>query len=398
MVSRAEAIPARVHPAASTAVHATRRAVAALLVAAGALVMYGIAWDATWHSSVGRDQGFLSPPHALMYGSAAAGGLVCIAAVLIETARYHRRSGVDDGNSVRLFRLFHAPIGLLVAGFGILVIVVAGPLDNYWHSMYGIFIDAWNPFHLMGEFGGAIWGLGNLYLWAALLLRARRRQARDAIEWWGFLAAAAVMMRLMMLLASPALHVVQTLPLGSLRIMTYPVVLSLSTIWLLTAVGAMGRRWTGPIVVALLLGFHLIVQLTVPGIVRAQAAAEGRTFFHPTLIPTFSLDRLAPDVGLLIGTVLLAVLSRRSGAPARSSGAAVSAALMASGGFWLIGLVTTVLAQQVLTRLVLPPALPMTPLATWRDGLAALPLTVAAAGMSGWMGRGIGRVLARNPR
>lgn len=397
MVSRAGAI--RTAPPAAITVQAARRIVAALLVAASALVMYSLAWDSTWHGSVGRDQGFLSPPHALMYGSAAAGGLVCLGAVLMETARYHRPSGVHDGNSVRVLWFFHGPIGLLLGGFGLLVLVAAGPLDNYWHSLYGIFMDAWKPFHLMGELGGGIWVLGNLYLWASLLRQARSEGTRRPVEWWGFLAASTVLMRLMTTLTYPGLHANQTMGLAPLRFMTYPVVLTLATVWVLIAVRtALARRWAASASVALLLGFHLVIQLTVPLIVRAQAAAEGRAFLHPTLIPTFSPDRMAPDLGLLACALLLDILWNRRGEGPLSKRDAVLVAGAAAPGFWLVGVLITAAAQRILARVVLPAGVPMSPPATWQDGLIALPITLAAACLSALIGRALGDVLRRNPR
>jgi hypothetical protein len=44
---------------------------------AGAL---GLAWDESWHATVGRNT-FLTPPHILLYGSTAAAGLLCLGPV-----------------------------------------------------------------------------------------------------------------------------------------------------------------------------------------------------------------------------------------------------------------------------------------------------------------------------
>lgn len=398
MASRVDALRADGMVHAPGLVMSIRIAVGWVLVAMGLLVMYGIAWDSTWHGSVGRDKGFLSPPHALMYSSAAAAGLLCIATILAETWRYRTGGGVDDTNSVPIVRVFHAPVGVPVAGFGILAMVLAGPLDNYWHTLYGIFINAWQPFHMMGILGGGIWGLGNLYLWGALVLHAPR-PTRAPVVWAGFLTAAMVMLRLMMTMSYPALHVFQTTQVGAMRIMTYPVILTLTTVWLLCAVRAVLRgRWMASAAVLALLAFHFVIQLTVPWLVRAQALAEGRTFFNPTLIPAFSLDRLAPDVGVLLGAAVLDVLWNQFGRGLSSRRIAAQVGAASGLAFWLVGAITTLLAAQGMARLTLPPALHLRPAATWLDALAALPLTAAAGAASAVLGRAVGEVLRRNPR
>lgn len=384
-----------------TAVRSVRRAVGALLVLLGFLVMYGIAWDSTWHGSVGRDKGFLSPPHALMYASAAIAGVLCAGATLFETVQYYRRSGVHDANAVRFLFLFHAPIGLLLSGFGILAMVLAGPLDNYWHSLYGIFVNAWQPLHMMGLIGGGIWGIGTIYLWGALLVQARRAGEPAHVETWGFLAAATVLMRLMMTLSYPALHVFQTMIVGGFRFMTYPVVFTLTTVWLLWAVQAvLERRRSAFALVFALLAFHLLIQVTVPWIVRVQAAVEGRTFFNPTLVPAFNLDRLAPDLGLLVGALVITAMWSARGSRAASASRRWTAMAGAIAGSlcWIAGTITTIFAARGMTRLTLPAGLYMMPAATPADALAALPLALTVGALSALLGKGMSEVLRRNSR
>ncbi len=391
MVSRAEAGRLDVRVDRAAAVRATRRIFGALLVFLGFSVMYGLAWDATWHGTVGRDKGFLSPPHALMYGSAAIAGLLCLAAVLIETARFRSAAGVNEGNSVTVLGTFHAPIGVLLAGFGVLTMVLAGPLDNYWHTLYGIFISAWHPFHMMGLIGGAIWGLGNLYFWSALLVSAGRTGHSSSVEILGSLAAVTVLLRLMMTISYPALTVFQTGAVGTLRFMTYPAVLALTTLWLLWVTQRIlpGRR-TGVLSVLLLLGFHGIIQLTIPWLVRTQAALEERTFLNPTLIPSFNLDRLAPDAGLLAVALLLGA------AAGRLRPAAVG--VLAGVTYWIVGAATAAAAAHLSSRVVFPPGLSFARAATASDALVALPITVIAAVFSAVLGQGVSEVLRRNPR
>ena len=113
-------------------------------------LIFGAAWDGQWLAAVGRDQ-FFTPPHIMLYSGVAIVGLLCLAMVLIETIRYHRHvPGVDDQTTTCVLRIFHAPLGFIITGFGMFMILLAAPLDNYWHILYGIDVTVWSPFHMMG--------------------------------------------------------------------------------------------------------------------------------------------------------------------------------------------------------------------------------------------------------
>ena len=80
----------------------------------------GAIWDREWHFFVGRDQ-FWTPPHTLIYSCVTGAGLIAFAVVLADTVRYYKHApGVDDTSTVRIFGVFHAPLGFIIAGFGAL--------------------------------------------------------------------------------------------------------------------------------------------------------------------------------------------------------------------------------------------------------------------------------------
>src|SRR5205085_10171398 len=98
----------------------------------------GAIWDREWHYYVGRDW-FWTPPHTLIYSCVTGAGMIALAVVLADTVRYYRGTpGVDDTSTVRIFKVFHAPLGFIIAGFGALQALASAPLDNYWHELYGI--------------------------------------------------------------------------------------------------------------------------------------------------------------------------------------------------------------------------------------------------------------------
>lgn len=70
------AIRARVAVDARANEHRIRRAAGWLLNYAGIQVIVGVAWDSTWHYSVGRDSFLYVPSHMLLYTGTALAGIV----------------------------------------------------------------------------------------------------------------------------------------------------------------------------------------------------------------------------------------------------------------------------------------------------------------------------------
>src|SRR5919202_4170846 len=289
---------------------------------AGAAILYlqlqgalGLAWDIQWHTSVGRDT-FLTPPHILLYTSVAFSGLICLGMVLLETLRYRKGKGVHDGNSVRVLGFFHAPLGFVVVGFGYLTTALAAPLDNYWHELYGIDVALWTPFHMMGLIGAFIAGLGSVYLWSAFLVEARQRDGDLSYrrpEMWAVLFGLMLLLGHVLTMTRPALRLSPVLDLGTLQIMTYPVLLAIGAPWLLVAANRVtSRLGAASIVVLLLMGRDILFQLFVPWAVHTSAAAEGLPFRNPSLVPSFSLTPLLFDLSLLAVAIVVDILVRLS--------------------------------------------------------------------------------------
>ncbi|GAC1421939.1 MAG: hypothetical protein PVS3B3_01030 [Ktedonobacteraceae bacterium] len=127
----------------------------------------GLAWDREWHDLIGRDQ-FWIPPHIMLYTGVGGTGLIALLIILLDTMRYYKgKAGVDNTSTVRIFGFFHGPLGFAILGFGALNDLLAAPLDNYWHELYGIDVTLWSPFHIMGTIGGVVMGLGSIYAFAS---------------------------------------------------------------------------------------------------------------------------------------------------------------------------------------------------------------------------------------
>jgi hypothetical protein len=266
----------------------------------------GAIWDREWHFFVGRDW-FWTPPHTLIYSCAAGAGLIALVMVLAETALYHwHRPGVDDSSTVKVLAIFHAPIGFILAGTGVLIALIAAPLDNYWHELYGIDIALWAPFHMMGVTGGVIAILGMIYIFASET--AHEREARtathrflgiSALEWGTlFIIAGLMNFTLIGFLQFPVAR------FGLLSIPTYAIPLALCGALLLTgAVRLTHLPGTATLTVLLLLGHTTLEELFVPWAIRTGVAWQGLEY-RVAEMPVFRMrDAFFPLV--LLPTALI---------------------------------------------------------------------------------------------
>jgi hypothetical protein len=138
-------------------------------VSAGALViaLFGMLWDISLHIDDGRDEGPLAnPAHYFilvgLFGVFASGYL---AMVLPE--------GRPSATAIRITRNWYAPLGGVLIGVCGSFSLIAFPLDDVWHRLFGQDVTLWGPTHLM-LIGGAATTLVGV---AVLLVEARRATA-----------------------------------------------------------------------------------------------------------------------------------------------------------------------------------------------------------------------------
>ena len=125
--------------------------IGATLLLVGAISTY---WDIATHIDVGRER-FLTPAHIGIYSSV----LISAIAIALSGLADHFRAGDSFVTALRHpFRNLRPGIG--VAGAGMLTTLVAAPLDNAWHEIYGIDVTIWSPPHLLAIFGIAAASLG----------------------------------------------------------------------------------------------------------------------------------------------------------------------------------------------------------------------------------------------
>ena len=133
------------------------------------VAMVGFSWDVAWHADLGRDQALFTPPHVMILLGLGGIGVAALAAIVIASAE---RAPV--GLAVGRLRIpwSSIPMGILATGA-----LIGFPLDDYWHSVYGIDVTMWSPTHLL-MIGGA-----SLTPIAAWLMLAEAGVPRPGARW-----------------------------------------------------------------------------------------------------------------------------------------------------------------------------------------------------------------------
>ena len=120
---------------------------------------WGVQWDIQWHVNVGRDT-FWIPPHVMTYAGVALAVLLGFGLLAWTTFRAPRT--LPPG-LVSVMGVVGTP-GAHITAWGIALTVIAAPIDDLWHRLFGIDVTLWSPPHLLGILGAAINTVGCLVL------------------------------------------------------------------------------------------------------------------------------------------------------------------------------------------------------------------------------------------
>jgi hypothetical protein len=146
------------YPAGGTAA-ATRESLALhraafwALLAAKFLTGWGVQWDIQWHVLIGRDT-FWIAPHLMTYAGVTLAVLLSFGMLAWDTRRGHAPVAALRIAGLLGTRGFH------FAAWGIALTVLAAPVDDLWHRLFGLDVTLWSPPHLLGIAGGVVnsWG------------------------------------------------------------------------------------------------------------------------------------------------------------------------------------------------------------------------------------------------
>src|SRR5262245_37412883 len=135
-----------------------RRALWALL-AAKLVGGWGVGWDIRWHLVIGRDS-FWIAPHVMTYASVVVVCAISFGVLVVET--WGRRSTPLPATlsiaGLRGTRGFH------LTWWGMAVVILAAPVDDLWHRLFGLDVTLWSPPHLLGLAGSQVANLGALLI------------------------------------------------------------------------------------------------------------------------------------------------------------------------------------------------------------------------------------------
>ncbi len=246
-------------------VRTLRLAFGAVILLGATLFFLGTSWDIQWHTYIGRDR-TLIPPHIIMLFGITLCGLSALSTVLIETFWARQNAQIAQG-STQFADAFHGSLGAYIVGFGALDSAIGFPLDSYWHSLYGIDVQIWAPFHVMIIAGMAAVALGTVYMFVSIAHLAAHDSARVArrLSHAGTLSALAVMLSILTFLLFDAYGNMGTITVGSVTINVFAALAALFGLYSFIVAGyALPWRWAATSVVAVSFVLITIVWFYVP--------------------------------------------------------------------------------------------------------------------------------------
>jgi hypothetical protein len=240
--------------------------------------LLGADWDIQWHALIGRDRTF-TPPHDLILTSIGLAGIVALISILIET-NWMGRYPELRANSTDFLGVLRSSLGSYLVGFGAVCSAVAFPLDTYWHSLYGIDVSLWAPFHTMIYMGGVLSTFGLIYLLlSAAHLAELQHNRRTAISsYTGMVVALGILLSKFSTFLTPALtgHHLQ---LASLTLNLFPFLMALCVVFVcMLAVRLVPWMGAASMVVVAFLLLLLLVSAFVPPMMTLLVQAEHETY------------------------------------------------------------------------------------------------------------------------
>jgi hypothetical protein len=217
-----------------------------VILVAKVLGGWGLTWDIQWHVTIGRDT-FWIPPHLMMYASVVISLVVSFGMLALDTRR--ARAGQPRGGTIRVVGITGSR-GFHLAAWGMALVILAAPIDELWHRLFGIDVTLWSPPHLLGLFGSLVNTLGCLMI-AAEVYPARARTRLVALLVGGALLYGGVR-----LILEPSWLVAYTR--GGVAFHTFAMLGALLLpLALLPAARLLDRRWApvAVVVVSLLIAF-----------------------------------------------------------------------------------------------------------------------------------------------
>ena len=243
------------------------------LFAAKVVVGWGAQWDIQWHVTIGRDS-FWIPPHLMLYSGVTAIVLVSFGVLAWTTAR--ALGGADrERGTVRVLGFTGTP-GYHLAAWGIALTVLAAPIDDLWHRLFGLDVTLWSPPHLLGLLGGIV-NSAACWLIAREAHPAGSRARLAAIVLAGAFVYGGISFGL-----QPANRIAYVY--GGIRFFTYAILAALLVPLALVVIARLSRLRAAPVLAV------LVVLLL--GVTGAAVARAGFAWIQPV---SFITEEIAKD-------------------------------------------------------------------------------------------------------
>jgi hypothetical protein len=340
------------------------------LLVAKLTVGWGLGWDIRWHVLIGRDS-FWIPPHVLTYASVAAAVVVAFGVVAVET--WLARGGRAPADTVRVAGLVGTP-GFHLVWLGMALVILAAPIDDLWHRLFGIDVTLWSPPHLLGLAGAQVSTL------ALLIVALEVWPAGSRARLVALFTAGAFLFGTFAIIADPSGRI--AFLYGGLRFFTWPVLMALFTAFSLALTARLAGWRSAPVIV---IAISLLAQLSTWAVTDVGFALAK---------PTSVIDEvLRADDGTSPIAVAHEMARRNGGTPGRSVTArlvpfvpALVLALLDVRRRWLVASLAMGGALFLATSYTMARA-PAFAHVVPGAGLfvAGAMLTAAAAGAGGWL-------------
>jgi hypothetical protein len=235
-----------------------KRATLWALLASKVITGWGVQWDIQWHVLIGRDS-FWIAPHLMTYAGVSAAVFLSFGMLFWETWR-----GTGD---VRVLGLSGSR-GFQLAAWGMAVTILAAPIDDMWHRLFGIDVTLWSPPHLMGILGAVI------NAWACLTITNELYPAGSRARLAAMILTGATLYGSLHLVVDPSFRIAYLY--GGVRFYTFAILAAvLLPLALVPATRLSGSRW---------MPVFLLVVVSLVGTVGLSIARMGFEVMQPVSV------------------------------------------------------------------------------------------------------------------
>jgi hypothetical protein len=225
------------------------------------VTVWGTQWDIRWHLLIGRDS-FWIPPHLMTYSGVTLIVLVSFGILAWTTTQALR--GVAEPGMIRQIGITGSR-GYHLAAYSIALTVLAAPIDDLWHRMFGIDVTLWSPPHLLGLVGGIL-NAAACWLIACEVYSTESRARLVALVLAGAFVYGGISLGF-----QPAIRIAYVY--GGLRFFTYPMLAALFAPLALVVTAQMSRRRAAPVLV--------VVTVFLIGLAGAAVSHVGFAWLQP---------------------------------------------------------------------------------------------------------------------